>query len=285
MAWFVSSIIATILFGVQAFLYKSATEKGADKFLVTLFFMITVEVLALIYFFFGGISFGNLSITLILGFLFALFFYLKTIGQLKALEYLPTNKVFPITSSSVILTVFYALIFFNERLGVFQILGIVLILFAINLIHNHSKKASNYSEKKIGFLFAFLAILPGAAMNITNKYAAISTEISFFILVTYMFSIIISFTSHQVVNGKKEKKYDKKASIKIGILIGLFNFAGYLSYLTALKTGPLSLVAAIHPTFVVITVILANKIHNEELSLKQMGLVLLTVLGVAMLRL
>lgn len=285
MDWFVFSIIATILFGLQSFLYKSVTEKRADKFLVTLVFMITVEILALIFFIFDGIAFSNFVITLILGFLFALFFYLKTIWQFKALEHLPTNKVFPITSSSVILTVFYALIFFNETLGLFQILGIFLILIAINLIHNYSKKASNYSVKKIGFLFAFLAILPGAAMTITNKYAAINTDLSFFILITYFFSILISFSSHKFVNKKNEKKYDKKASIKIGILIGIVNFIAYLSLLTAMKTGPLSLIAAIHSAFIVVTVLLAKKFHKEELNLKQFGLVLLTVVGIVLLKL
>ena len=121
-------------------------------------------------------------------------------------------------------------------------------------------------------------------MTITNKYAAISTNLSFFILVAYVFSIIISYSSYKITNNKNKKTYNKKESIKIGVFIGIVNFVGYLSLLTAMKTGPLSLIAAIHTTYVIITVLLAKKIHKEELSLKQLGFVALTVIGIILLR-
>ena len=80
------------------------------------------------------------------------------------------------------------------------------------------------------------------------------------------------------------KIYNKKESIKIGVLIGIVNFVGYFSLLTAMKTGPLSLIAAIHSTYVIIIILLAKKIHKEEFSLKQLGFVGLTVVGVILLR-
>jgi len=285
MEWFIFSVFATIMFGIQSFLYKSATEKKGDKFLVTLFFMITVEILAIITFFILGFKIELLYLTLILGFLFALFFFLKTISQLKALEFLPTNKVFPITTSSVILVVIYSIFFFNETLSLLQITGIILILLGINFIHKSSKKSLDYKNMKLGFLFAFLAILPGAAMSITNKYAAVTTNLGFFVLVTYLFSILISSFSYKITKTKSKKKsYSFPDSIKYGIFIGIVNFAGYMSLLLAMKSGPLSLIAAIHTSYIIITVILAKLIHKELLSLKQFLLVLLVILGVILLR-
>jgi len=284
MEWFWLAIIATTMFGIQSFLYKEATEKGCNNFFVTLIFMITVELLALFTFWLKGINFIYLSITLILGCLFAVFFFLKTIGQLKALEYLPTNKVFPITSSGMILAVLYALLFFQESLELKQILGIVVIVSAVILIHQKAKNEHNYQQKKIGFLIALLAAVMSGAMEIINKYAALSTNLNLFIIVTYLFGILISATSYTASRGQSQKVNNIKNSVKIGILIGLVNFIGYSASLSAMTRGPLSLIAPILAFCVMITVILAKLVYHEELSTKQLSLVILSITGVILLK-
>ncbi|MFH1308342.1 MAG: DMT family transporter [archaeon] len=284
MEWFILSVFATIMFGIQSFLYKSSMEKGCNKFLVTLSFMVTVEILAVILFLFKGINFSSLLITLVLGFVFAIVFYIKTISQMKALQFLPTNKVFPITASEVILVIIFALIFFHETLELYQIIGITMIILSITLIHSRSKKQKDYSEKKIGFFYAFLAIPFGAAVVITNKFATMNSEIGFFIVIAYLFSILISFISYKVAEENSNKKVSKKDSLKIGIFIGIVNFLGFFAFLTALKTGPLALVSAIHPNYIIVTVILARIVHKEELTWKQFGLVVLSVIGIILLK-
>lgn len=283
MDWFIFTMMAVFFFGIQSFLYKSASESKTNKYLVTLVFMITVEVLAIIAFFLKGMTITNLIITLILGFLFAVFFYLRTIFQFKALEHLPTNKVFPISSGTIIVTFLYGIIVFKDSVNALKILGVLLIILAINLIHNNSKKSEDYDKKKIGFLFAFLSIIPGAGMVITNKYTALNTDLNFFIVVTYMFSVLISFTSHSIAK-EKTKKYDVKKSILFGILIGIFNFSGFFSVLTAMKTGPLSVVAPVITTNAIITIILSKIVHKEELTLKQFGFVMLSIVGIILLK-
>lgn len=281
MDWFLFAIMASVFFGLQSFLYKHSVEKGADKYLVTLIFMITVEILALITFIFKGLSVSNLIITLSLGIIFATFFFLKTIGQLKALEFLPTNKVFPIVTTSVLIAVFYGVVFFKDSLKITQYLGIGVILFSIYLIRQHSKKSKRYHLEKRGFIFVALAILAGGALTITNKYAGILTNLSFFIMITYLFSVFISFGFYKT---KKHTKSDTKQAVKNGILIGLVNFLGFYSILSAMKTGPLSLVASINTTFPLISILLAKKVHKEELSLKQIALAISVILGVILLR-
>ena len=285
MNWFFLSIIATSAFGIQSFLYKSAVARGCNKFLVTLTFMATVELLAIFSFLYQGAHISQLLFTAILGFLFASLFWLKTLGQLKALEYLPTNKVFPITSSSVAVTVIYALVLLKESITPLQLFGILSIVLAGVLINRESKKRSDYHENKIGFLISFLVILPAAAMEITNKYAALNTNINFFIVVTYLFSILISSSSYLVTRKANQiSKNITRDSIKFGLLIGIINFIGYLSILSALKTGHLSLIAPILALSVIITVLLAKIVHKEELNIRQFGLVLLSVFGIVLLR-
>jgi len=279
MEWFLYGLMATVMFGIQSFLYKSSIVKNCNKFLVMLIFLLTVEIFSLVMFIFKAVSFFNLVLTIVLGLLFATAFYLKTYGQIKALEFLPTNKVFPITSSSTVLTIILSLFLFNESLGILQIIGIIVVMLAINLIHKDSKKKKDYLKKRLGFIIAFLAIIPGVGMEIINKYAAINTDLSFFILITYMFAVMIGLASY---GGNHQGKL--KESIKLGILIGIVNFVGYVCLLSALKTGPLSVISPMTSCYVIITVVLSWLVYKEEMKWYQFGMVLLVILGVILLK-
>lgn len=283
MEWFIFAIFATVLFAIQSLLFKTSSAKKCDKELVTLIFVGTVWVFSIILFLIKGIKTQNILLAMSLGILFAIAFYIKTFSQLKALDFLPTNRVFPITSSSLILVIIYAIIFFDESLTINQIIGIFFILLSIVLIHQNSRKKFSKESVKKGFFFVFLAIPFGALMNISNKYASINLPPEMFIAVTYFFLTVIALGKYFSKKGNL-KKASPKNSIKIGLVIGAINFSGYLAYLTALKTGPLSLVASIHATYVIITIILAKMIHSETLDLKQFGLVILAVLGVILLK-
>ncbi len=284
MNWFIAALIAATLFGVQSFLYKSISEKGCNKFLVTLIFILTVEILAIGAFLFAGLEFTSVLVTLSLGLLFGLFFFLKTIGQLKALDYLHTHQLFPITSSAIVINVLYGLFIFGESLRITQIIGIAIILAAIILIHRQSKKHADYKTRKIGFAFAFLALIFSAGVEITNKYASLYTNLTFFIPVAYLFLAGVSLLTHQITKKKHKQKAPFLTTLAIGVLIGIVNFFGYFLLLSALKTGPLSIVSPIQSLHVVIAVILARLIHKEELNPFQFALMLLSVAGIIMLR-
>jgi len=195
--WFLLAMISVVMFGTQSFLYKTSIEKRCNKFIVMFSFMATTMVLALVLFAVQGFNIVNVSLTILLGFLFGLSFFLKTIGQLKALDYLPTSKVFPITSMNVIVTVILALILFDETLGVVRIIGIATMILTAILIHQDLKVGKGYSIGKVGFVIALLAIIPASSMGIINKYAALNTSLFFFIAINYFFSVALSFGSYK----------------------------------------------------------------------------------------
>ncbi len=284
MDWFTLALISTLMFGIQGFLFKKSTEMGCNKFIVTLALMVTVEILSVFVFLFSESNITYLLPTLLLGFLFAAFFYTKTIMDLKALEHLPTNKVFPITTSNAVLVVIYAIIFFNERLSLSEVLGIIAIITTAIFIHYDSKKQVDYSKAKIGLLIAVIAIIPGAGMKIVNKYAADSYDTIAFTVITYLFLVLVSSFSYKVSSKIQDCKYKSGNSITLGILIGLVNFAGFYSHLFALKSGKLAVISTIHASYVVVAVLLAKLFCKEELSIKQFALVLLSVVGVILLK-
>jgi len=283
MNWLWYTLIASFFFGIQSFLYKTSSQKKCDKYIVILSFMITVELLALSFFLLQGLTLTKIGLTAILGTLMAIFFFLKNIGMFKALEYLPTHSALPVTQSAKVLVVILALFIFKETLEPLQIIGIIIVFLALHLIHRQSKKHENYHENKKGYIYAVLAIIPAALMEVINKFAATLVDLNAYIISTYFFSVIIAYITHKTTT--KNHHPNLNTSIKLGILIGILNYIGYKSLLTALQTGPLSLVTPILASSLIVTVILARIIHKEELNAKQFGLVILSIAGVIMISL
>ncbi len=282
MDWFILVILATVLFGLQSFIYQRIAIKNANKYLVTFIFLFTVFALTLIVNFVQGISFINLPKTIVLASLFAIFFYIVTILQMKALEYLPSNLVFPITSSSVFLTVLYSLFFFRESLSLFQGTGIILIFTSLVLI----KRSIPEKDKKVnglrGFIIALIVIIPASGMAIVNKYAATGTSLLSFILLNYLFSSIIALTAFSIKRPKVE--INLRTSLLLGVFLGVINFVAYFAFLSAMQVGPLSIISPIQSMFVLVTVFLSKIFHKEELKFKQLFLVCLSIIGVVLLR-
>jgi uncharacterized membrane protein len=76
-----------------------------------------------------------------------------------------------------------------------------------------------------------------------------------------------------------------KDALIIGVIMGLINFAGYYSFLKALSTGPLSIIASITGMHFVISIILSALIYKEKLTLLRILGIFLTVLSIILLRL
>jgi len=281
--WFLWALIAPVAFGIQSFLYRSVREKGCDKFIVTLVFMAVVLVLTLIMGLLTGVSFSPWAFTLGMGVLFGTSFLLKTLAQLKALDYLPTSTVFPIGSSVVALTVLAGVVLFGESLTLLSVMGILLLVFAIIAIQWNPVKGSSAVNHRRGLLFAFLVLLPSLVMEVVNKYAAMRADIGAFIIAAYASAIVASYVGHRSVRRKRHAASVKEA-VHLGISIGVANFIGYVALLTALKSGPLSIVSPIQSLHVVTAVLLSRLVHKEELSVWKFVFVLVAVAGVVLLR-
>ncbi len=282
MDWFILVIVATVLFGLQSFVYQRISILHANKYLVTFIFLFTVFALTLIANFVQGVSFINLPKTIALASLFAIFFYVVTILQMKALEYLPSNLVFPITSSSVFLTVLYSLIFFKESLSLFKGTGIILIFAALVLIRRSIPEKDKKVNGLKGFIIALIVIIPASGMAIVNKYAATGTSLLSFVLLNYLFSSIIALGAFSIKRPKVETNL--RTSLLLGVLLGAINFIAYFAFLFSMKTGPLSIISPIQSMGILITIFLSKIFHKEELKLKQLFLVCLSILGVILLR-
>ena len=291
MSWFALISLATILFGIQSFLIKSSAERGCDKFIVSLTMVITQGTLGVSVFLIKEPNFEGLQQVLFGALILAIVYFNKLILDFKTMEYLPANKALPIISSNVFLVVLYGMVFFNEKLYLNQLLGIVIIILSVILINIQSSKHENYSTIKVGFIFAMLSMLLSAATNIINKYAVMYFEPLLFNAIVQFFLIIVSFVALKI-NRRKEKNQNIKQnfgkSIKLGIILGIIlgtvGSIAYISFLFSLTKGPLSIISPVLSLSVIIAVILARVVYKEELTKKQIALVLLSVLGVMLVK-
>ena len=278
--WFLLAIVSNILFGVQSFLYKYGMNNEHDKFELTFSFTFTASLLSLILFLFSS-HIISYELVLILGGLYGLFYFLKTIGQMKALKKVPSNVVFPITSSSVALVVILAVFVLNESLTLVQSVGIAL---AISVIIAFYARTDNNEEGikgkyKAGVIIAILAMIFSASASFTNKIAAMLVNKGFFIFAAYSVTALLSFFLF-----KSHGKHFNKETLKLGSLIGSINFVGYYSLLTALSAGPLSIISPIVGLSFLSTIILGYFIYKERITAYRVLLIVLSIIAAVLLR-
>ncbi len=281
MDWFVLALISVTFFGIQSFLYKTATNQNYNKLTLMFTLFITVELLTLIVFILKDFPFNYFLLLLFFSFIFAISFIPKTFGLLKALEYLPTSKALTVAGSDKILIVLVGLFLFQESLTFLQVLGIIIVFIAVKYLYQDSKQAKDFKSQQIGYVIAFLTWIPGIGMEIANKFAAVTGNAELYIILTYFFLILFTFPGHQLT---KKKTKNIRKTIQLGIGIGVVNFIGYFALIFALENGPLSIISPMIIFSTVIAIILTSIIHKEKITRKQLFLVILAIFGIVLIR-
>ena len=105
-----------------------------------------------------------------------------------------------------------------------------------------------------------------------------------FLAIVYTIAAIssLAFTKKQT---PVEPQGDHMITLVIGIAMGVLNFVGYYTFLSALSHGPLSLVASITGMHFVVSVVLSILVYRERLTFIRVIGFLLTILSILFLRL
>jgi drug/metabolite transporter (DMT)-like permease len=282
--WYVYAILALILLGFQRFLYKVSAERQCNTAWTTFSFMATVAVLSSTLFLVLGEQVSNIGFLIFIALVNSLAFVIATISHIEALKRVPSSVAYPIIRLNAVLVVVFSIIFFKDRLSLYQGLGIVMALgvFVILAVGINDQEKSKKNIRQ-GSLFVLISILGGAGAAVSSKYAAGNTNKMAFIAISYILSTLFSFGLREKLQTKDAHKTQKEALI-IGVIMGVFNLAGYYSFLKALSTGPLSIIASMTGMHFVISIILSAMIYREKLTRLRILGILLTVLSVIFLR-
>lgn len=282
--WYVFAIFALILLGFQRFLYKVSAERKCNTAWTTFSFMATVAILSSTLFLLLGESVSDITFLIFIALVNSGAFLVATITHIEALKHIPTSVAYPIIRLNAVVVVIFSIFYFKDRLSLYQGIGIVLAL-AVIVILAVGINDNNAPQKNIkrGFIFVLIALFGGAAAAISSKFAASYTNKMAFIAVSYIASTLFSLGLRKKLETEEARKTHKDALI-IGVIMGLINLAGYYSFLKALSTGPLSIIASITGMHFVISIILSALIYKEKLTLLRILGIFLTVLSIILLR-
>jgi drug/metabolite transporter (DMT)-like permease len=282
--WYVFAIFALILLGFQRFLYKVSAERKCNTAWTTFSFMATVAILSSTLFLLLGESVSDITFLIFIALVNSGAFLVATITHIEALKHIPTSVAYPIIRLNAVVVVIFSIFYFKDRLSLYQGIGIVLAL-AVIVILAVGINDNNAPQKNIkrGFIFVLIALFGGAAAAISSKFAASYTNKMAFIAVSYIASTLFSLGLRKKLETEEARKTHKDALI-IGVIMGLINLAGYYSFLKALSTGPLSIIASITGMHFMISIILSALIYKEKLTLLRILGIFLTVLSIILLR-
>jgi drug/metabolite transporter (DMT)-like permease len=281
--WFVLTLMALFLFGIQRFLYKVSAERNCNTALTTFAFMGTVTLLSTLSFFALGQSVHNLRFLLLISLINSLSFVSGTIATIEALKYISTSVAYPLIRLNTGIVVIFSIWYFKDRLSIFQITGIIIAITVI-LILTRLDDESRVPTKdpRRAMILVTVALFSGAIAAISSKFAALEANLLAFMAISYAMSMIVSLCLRKKLGSVGTNRNE---ALIIGILIGLVNFGGFYCLLRALSSGPLSIIMPITGMYFVISIILAFLFYREKLNAQRFIAILLTAFAIILMRL
>lgn len=213
-----------------------------------------------------ALAFGGLSVT----------FQLVYVNAFKTG---PISLTSTICNFSIIISITFSIIAYNEPITPFKIIGFFLIILSFLLIPSTEKNGA-----KTSFKWFFLSILAAVLSGTTNviqihfSHSAFSGEKECLNALSYIFSTIICFSIIPFIKGKQPLyKTDKKLGLAlpfIGLALGLYN----LFYVCAMEIVPASeFVPSLSALTILVSISMSCITLKEKLSIKQLFGVLTTI--------
>jgi len=283
--WFFLTVICFVLYGIQRFLYKVSAQRNCNTAWTTLSFMGTVALISTLLWFGSDEILKNLPWLLLLSLINSLTFFVDTVVTIEALRYLPTMVVYPVTRMSAVLVIIFSVIYFQDRLNLYQIIGVVLAIGVILTLTRFSEEEKReYKNIRKGLVLIVLAVLSGAVAAVSSKFAALYTNQMAFIALTYTLSMLFSLGLRKPFEkGGASRRYGE--ALLIGLAMGLVNFGAFYALLKAMEVGPLSIIIPVVGMNFVIANILASIVYGEKLTwMKAVG-ILMTVASLVLMKL
>ena len=282
--WYVLSIVALVLMGVQRFLYKVCAEKECDTAWTTFSFMATVTVLSAVCFLTLKESVSDAGMLLLTAGINSASFVLGTLTHIEALKHVPSSVVYPIIRLNMVVVVLFSILFLHDHVSLHQVLGILLAIAVIVILTRDAEEAKgNLGSVRKGLLLVFVSLVSGSVASISSKFAAVYSNKLGFMALSYFLGTVFSAALIRR-SGKETSGGNRKDAVRIGLLMGLINFAGFYTFLAALSVGPLSIIVSITGMHFVIAVLLSVIVYKEKLSRTRILGMALAVASILFLR-
>ena len=162
-------------------------------------------VSALVLFAWGGVK-GASLFTILLGALFGITVSLQGAFMTQALQIGPMSYTIVISTCSTVFTALSGFFFFDERIGAFQIVGIVLML--SSFVFANEKKEDEKKGNLKWFIYSILAFIGSGAIGFMQKIHQTSQykgELNEFLVIAFAISFVFS-TVMALIYAKRDKQ-------------------------------------------------------------------------------
>lgn len=264
--WYVLSIVVLVLMGIQRFLYKVSAERACPTAWTTFSFMATVTVLSAFFFLFQKESISDARMLILTAGINSASFVLGTVTHIEALKHVPSSVVYPIIRLNMVVVVLFSILFLDDHVSLYQVLGILLAVAVIVILTRDAEEVKGaFGSVRKGLVLVFVSMVSGSVASISSKFAAVySNKLGFMALSYFLGSL---FSAALIRKPGKEGTPGKlREALLIGLFMGLINFVGFYTFLTALSVGPLSIIVSITGMHFVIAVLLSVIMYHERLT-------------------
>jgi drug/metabolite transporter (DMT)-like permease len=286
MSWLAWAVLSALLNGVRAFVGKrTAMEHGdivaAQVLLPAVMVVVSIPLLLLDRaplaadfwgFFFAAALQGGL-------------FFFASLTRLQAFQTNTSVHVVLsiIQASTPVIVVLSAMLFeeWASLLNPWRLAGVSLAILATYLLLRLEKSGSFLDE---GILLAGVSMVASAGATLAAKYTFIRDEavsIFGFILIANAVNLVLASIRAAMVPPSGDRPFT--LGVTSGVVMGLLNFAGFASFLEAIKDGDLSLVASIGALSIIVPVILASWLYGERLGSRRRIAVLACIVALVLL--
>lgn len=282
--WFILALFSSVTFGLAGFMMKvsSARRGSTDHLLWGLYFSGTLGFLW--WMFQTGVAWLNPAI-IIAGIIIGFGSAAGNLLFMKALEYGPASLTSPLVNINIVLTITMSMLLYGERLSVFEMVGVILLVIAVSLLPidpNESLRIRNMRWYVLVLTATLLFFLRNGGLKITEEMKLPGATILF---VSYVFGLIWFTVEILRKKGVTTSKESVRIGLGWGLGAGIFSFAGMQFYAVALEVGPASIVAPIFATNSLVVAILSILIYRERLSWMQTICLVLLFAGLIAIRL
>jgi len=308
--WLTLSVVSAIIFGSAGWFMKMSQMKGGSVSVLLLWLYIIgtlgFAVHAILQKSYSQLSMPSVWLAgLIIGVGSAYGNYLF----MKALELGPASLTSPLSNSNIVLVVLMGTWFFNEQLGLLQMISIALLFIATVLIAQKKENKSIVSNWWYGLiaLSIIMFALRNGGLKVTAELGYDAAPVLF---VAYLLSIVFfilpvirersradrnkdiqttTSPNEQLVDGQaniSSSAHSKARAIglRYGIISGICSYGGLQLYAVALQDGPANLVAPIFATNGLLVSLLSILIYKERLNKLQWIAFLCLLLGLICIR-
>lgn len=263
--------------------FRKISLKKSNEYVILVIFTTTAFLLSLMWIPTGiGIPLRFVWIFALKGFVVALMWFLT----LKVLKNADLSLVTITNVFSAVLSFVLGMVIFNEKAGIWQIIGSALIILSvasINLLNKKEKGKMNF----IHIIMLFVVALITASTSVIDKYTTTylnSFQVQFWFL---LFVSLFSWMFFAIECFRKRTFLIKKSDLKnywiyiVGVCLFLGDLMLFLAY--RVPNSKMITISVLSNLKVVLTVVMGLFIFKEKNVVKKIALSILVVIGTLMI--